>query len=51
MSREFTLKIGPDVAPGDYRLVTGFYRPDTGQRLLAPDSSSSAQIAFIHVAP
>ena len=25
--------MGEDVAPGTYRLITGFYRHDTGERL------------------
>ncbi len=36
VSREFRLQLPEDLAPGDYRLVTGWYRRDTGQRLLAP---------------
>jgi hypothetical protein len=33
MGEPFTLTIGEDVAPGTYRLLTGFYRRDTGERL------------------
>ena len=37
ISREFRLLLPGDLAPGEYRLVTGWYRRETGQRLLAPD--------------
>lgn len=37
ISREFRLQLPEDLAPGEYRLVTGWYLRDTGQRLLAPD--------------
>lgn len=39
ISREFRLQLPEDLAAGEYRLVTGWYRRDTGQRLLAPDGS------------
>ncbi len=37
VSREYTLTLPDDLPPGEYRLITGFYRRDTGQRLLAAD--------------
>ncbi len=37
LSREFRLHL-PDTLPaGEYRLINGWYRRDTGQRLLTPD--------------
>jgi hypothetical protein len=33
VSEPFTLTLGEDVAPGTYRLITGFYRRDTFERL------------------
>ena len=37
LSREFRLQL-PDALPaGEYRLINGWYRRDTGQRLLTPD--------------
>jgi hypothetical protein len=33
VSRPFTLTVGADVPPGQYRLITGFYRRDSWERL------------------
>ena len=33
LGREFTLALPPDLPPGKYRLVSGFFDPDTWQRL------------------
>ena len=49
MSRPFELSIGADVAPGDYTLITGFYREDTGARLLGPKNEDHVQVITIHV--
>jgi hypothetical protein len=49
VSRPFTLMIGEDVPPGGYRLLTGFYRLDTGERLLAPDGEDYLVVTTITV--
>ena len=36
-SREYVLTLPDDLATGEYTLVSGFYRRDTGQRLLSAD--------------
>ncbi len=48
VSRPFSLSLA-DVPPGTYRLVTGFYDRDTGQRLRSPDGADSLTVATIHV--
>jgi hypothetical protein len=48
ISRGFTLPLA-DVPPGTYQLVTGFYRRDTGERLLSPENEDSLIIATIQV--
>jgi len=50
MSRSFALTINKDTSPGVYRLITGFYRADTGARLLSPNNQDYADIAVIAVA-
>ena len=37
VSREFRLQLPEDLAPGEYRLISGWYQRETGQRLLSPD--------------
>lgn len=49
MSQPFDLQIGENVAPGDYSLITGFYREDTGERLLGPKDEDHIQLVVIHV--
>ena len=40
-SREYALALPEDLPPGQYSLVTGFYRRDNGQRLLTPTGEDS----------
>jgi hypothetical protein len=49
VSRPFTLAIDPAVPPGEYRLVTGFYRRDTGERLQAPSGDDFLVVTEIRV--
>jgi hypothetical protein len=44
ISRTFNLAIDTDLEPGAYRLISGFYQRDTGERLLSPDSADSLTI-------
>ena len=37
LSREFRLHLPATLPAGEYRLINGWYRRDTGQRLLTPD--------------
>ena len=48
-SREYVLQIPDNLAPGEYSLVSGFYRRDTGQRLLAPTGEDSLWVTRITV--
>lgn len=48
ISRTFVLPL-TDVPPGTYQLVTGFYRRDTGERLLSVQNEDSLTIATIEV--
>ena len=48
-SREYLLSLPEDLAPGEYNLVTGFYRRDTGQRLLSPTGEDSLWVTRIRV--
>ena len=48
-SREYTLALPEDLPPGEYTLVTGFYRLVSGQRLLTPTSEDSLWVASISV--
>lgn len=50
VSREFRLQLPDDLPAGEYRLVTGFYRRDTGRRLLAPDGGDYLLLATFEVA-
>lgn len=45
ISREFRLQLPEDLAPGEYRLVTGWYQRETGQRLLSPDGRDHLSLA------
>ena len=48
-SREYALALPEDLAPGEYSIVTGFYRRDNGQRLLTPTGEDSLWVARIVV--
>ena len=48
-SREYLLTLPEDLAPGEYTLVTGFYRRDTGQRLLSPAGEDALWVTRIAV--
>jgi hypothetical protein len=48
-SRAYTISVGADVAPGVYHLLMGFYRLDTGERLLAPNNDSFLKVLTIRV--
>ena len=45
MSQLFTLTVPDNLAPGSYRLVTGFYRADDGQRLRDDAGNDSMTVA------
>ena len=49
VSRPFTLTISADVPPGDYRLITGFYRSDTWERLRSPSGDDFLAMTTIRV--
>ena len=48
-SRQYTLNLPEELAPGEYTLVTGFYRRDNGQRLLTPTGQDSLWVTSISV--
>ena len=48
-SREYALALPEDLAPGEYTLVTGFYRRDNGQRLFTPTGEDSLWVMRIVV--
>ena len=48
-SREYVLTLPEDLPPGEYTLITGFYRRDTGQRLLSPAGEDSLWVARVVV--
>ena len=48
-SREYTLSLPEDLPPGEYSIVTGFYRRDNGQRLLTPTGEDSLWVTSISV--
>ena len=48
-SREYILNLPEDLAPGEYSLVSGFYRRDTGQRLLSPTGEDALWVTRIEV--
>ena len=50
ISRGFRLQLPDDLPAGEYRLVTGFYRRDTGQRLLTPDGRDHLLLATFDIA-
>lgn len=49
VSQPFTLAVGADVTPGAYRLITGFYRRDTFERLITPDGADFVLVTNIQV--
>ena len=48
-SREYVLTLPEDLAPGEYTIVTGFYRRDNGQRLLTPTGEDSLWVMQVVV--
>ena len=48
-SREYALALPEELAPGEYTLVTGFYRRDNGQRLLTTTGENSLWLTIISV--
>ena len=48
-SREYALALPEDLPPGEYTLVTGFYRRDNGQRLLTPTGEDTLWVTSISV--
>ena len=48
-SREYALALPEDLPPGQYSIVTGFYRRDNGQRLLTPTGKDSLWVTSISV--
>jgi 4-amino-4-deoxy-L-arabinose transferase-like glycosyltransferase len=49
ISQRFEMLMPADLPPGDYRLITGFYRPDTFERLRSPDGADTLPITTIRV--
>ncbi|GAB4572807.1 MAG: hypothetical protein Kow0077_13320 [Anaerolineae bacterium] len=49
ISREFTLALDDDIPPGEYRLITGFYDRESGQRLLSPGGEDYLEVTTIEV--
>lgn len=49
LGREFTLSLPPDLPPGRYQLVSGWFDPATWQRLISPDGTDFIHIADISV--
>lgn len=49
ISRPFTLTVGEGVPPGEYRLITGFYRLDTFERLINRDGDDFQLVTTIDV--
>lgn len=47
ISREFRLQLPESLPAGTYRLISGWYRRDSGQRLLAPDGSDHLLLATL----
>ena len=48
-SREYVLTLPEELAPGEYTLVTGFYRRDNGQRMLTATGEDSLWLTIISV--
>lgn len=49
ISRPFTLTVGEDVPPGEYRLITGFYRLGTWERVVNADGEDFQLMTLIDV--
>ena len=49
ISREFQLQLPETLAPGDYTLITGFYRRQDGARLISPVGENSLYVTNIQV--
>ncbi len=49
VSRPFSLTIPINTPPGEYQLLSGFYRRDTSARLLSPDGQDYLRITTISV--
>jgi hypothetical protein len=45
------LPLPTDLPPGDYRLITGLYDPNTGQRLTTESGNDFVDLGIIHVEP
>ena len=43
------IPIPPGLPPGDYRVVVGLYRGDTGERLAASDGADTIELGTVHV--
>ena len=48
-SREYALALPEDLPPGEYTIVTGFYRRDNGQRLLTPTGEDALWVTRVSV--
>ena len=48
-SRQYALALPEDLPSGEYTLVTGFYRLDSGQRLLTPTGEDSLYVTTISI--
>ncbi|NDJ79331.1 MAG: phospholipid carrier-dependent glycosyltransferase [Chloroflexi bacterium] len=49
ISQSFTITVDPAAEPGEYRLITGFYHPETYQRLIGPDGDDFIRVTTITV--
>lgn len=50
ISRPFSLILPDDLAPGEYDLITGFYRRDSNERLQTADGDDSLLVATLIIA-
>ncbi|NPA91126.1 MAG: hypothetical protein GXO55_06730, partial [Chloroflexi bacterium] len=48
---EYTLVLRPDTPPGLYEVEIGWYRPDTGERLLRPDGRNFLFLTRVRAVP
>ena len=51
LGREFVFSLPPDFPAGSYRLISGFYDPVSGERLLSADGADYLYIADVTVRP
>lgn len=49
LAESYTLEIPPDLAPGEYRLTVGLYRPETNERLLLTTGDNALEIATLQI--